>query len=167
MIMVREGERPQPTEAEANRMSRPRNKNTAAEAKPRGQRVSISITLVRKMLPLVSQIIREIHERWNRLSDLESEQIDLDRRRRSLSWPERSRRYQISEEIASEQHHLQQAVAELEQLDVVLVDAIQGEVAFPTTLSGRRGYYIWRLGSPDVGWWCYAHDPTRHPIQSA
>jgi len=146
---------------------RPRNKNGAgAGTKQRPARAGISLTHARKMLPLVTRIVEELQNRWNRLSELEAEQGDLDRRRRGLDWPERSRRYQITEEIAAEQRGLQEAVAELEQLELVLVDAIQGEVAFPTSINGRKAYYLWRAGEPDVKTWCYAHDPVRHPVKN-
>jgi len=146
-------------------MSKPRNKNTAgADERAEPKEPTISLTRARKMLPLVNQIVGDIQGRWNRLSDLETEQLDLDRRRRQLNWPERQRRYLVSEEINREQLGLQDAVGELEQLNVVLVDPMQGEVAFPTALNGRKGYYIFRAGHKDVGWWCYAHDPTRHAI---
>lgn len=147
-------------------MSRQKNKNTAGSgARPRTTRSGISLATARKMLPLVSQILNEIQSRWNRLSELEAEQGDLDKRRRGLDWPARSRRYQIGEEIATEQNRLQETVAELEQLNLVLVDAIQGEVAFPTAINGRKAYYLWRAGENDVKTWCYAHDPARHPVK--
>jgi hypothetical protein len=147
-------------------MSRPRNKNTAgAGAQPKPARTGISLTAARKMIPLVSHIVNEIQARWNRLSELEAEQGDLDKRRRRLDWPERSRRYQITEEIAAENHRLQEAVAELESLELVLVDAIQGEVAFPTVVNNRKAYYLWRAGENDIKTWCHAHDPARHPVK--
>jgi hypothetical protein len=148
-------------------MSKPRNKNAGgAGVKQRPARSGISLTYARKMLPLVRQIISDVQARWNRLSELEQEQGDLDKRRRGLDWPERARRYQITEEIAAEQRGLQDTVDELEKLELVLVDAIQGEVAFPTAINGRKAYYIWRAGENDVKTWCYAHDPARHPVKA-
>jgi hypothetical protein len=125
------------------------------------------LTAARKMLPLVARIVEEIQARWRRLNQLETEQGDLERRRRLLDWPQRSRRYQITEEIAGEQRGLQEAVAELEQLDVVLVDPDAGEAAFPTVIQGKRGYYLWKVGADDIGWWCYADDPIRHRIPAS
>lgn len=146
-------------------MSKPKNKNTAgADERAEPKEPTISLTRARKMIPLVNQIVGDIQGRWNHLSDLETEQVDLDRRRRELAWPQRQRRYVVTEEINREQQGLQDAVGELEQLNVVLVDPMQGEVAFPTSLNGRKGYYIYRAGQKDVGWWCYAHDPTRHAM---
>jgi hypothetical protein len=146
-------------------MSKPKNKNSAgAEERAETREPTISLAHARRMIPLVQQIVGDIQLRWNQLSDLESEQMDLDRRRRELDWPRRKRRYQIADDINREQVGLQDAVGELEHLNVILVDPMQGEVAFPTSLNGRRGYYIWRAGHKDVGWWCYAHDPTRHAL---
>lgn len=146
-------------------MSKPKGKRaggTSTQTRQAGP--SLTLGLARKMLPLVSRIVEEIRDRWNRLTKLEAEQLDLDHRRRNLGWPERSRRYQVAEEISSEHHHLQDAVAELEVLEVVLVDPVLGEAAFPTTISGRRGYFVWRAGRNDIDWWCYANEPTRHAI---
>lgn len=146
-------------------MSKSRNRKPA-DAATRRKALTGGITLAQaqKMLPLVRHIVAEIQTRWNRLSDLEREQVELDRRRRTLDWPQRSRRYEVAEEIAQETRALQEAVAELERLDLVLVDALHGEVAFPTVIHNRRAYFLWRLGEPEVKTWCYAHDPGRHPV---
>jgi hypothetical protein len=148
-------------------MSKSRNKSRAEPSKPRKVAgAGITFTQARKMLPLVSRIVTDIRDRWTNVTRLEAEQADLDHRRRKLEWPERKRRYQIGEDIAAEQHRLQETAAELEQLSVLLVDPVQGEVAFPTMLGGRQAYFLWRLGDADLGWWCFSQDPERHPIPS-
>src|SRR4029077_12410817 len=93
------------------------------------------------MLPLVTHIAEDIQARWQWLLELEKEQNDLERRKRDLSWPERSRRYQVSDEITSEQAKLRDSVLELEDLNVILVDPIVGETAFPTQVQGRKAYF--------------------------
>ncbi|MCS6975712.1 MAG: DUF2203 domain-containing protein [Gemmatales bacterium] len=146
-------------------MSKSRNRNTAnVPARRRPLTGGITLEQAQKMLPLVRRIVADIQNRWSRLSSLETEQLDLDRRKRTLDWPQRSRRYEIAEEIAQETRALQEAVAELERLDLVLVDAVHGEVAFPTIVKNRRAYFLWRAGEPEVKNWCYAHDPGRHPV---
>ena len=145
-------------------MSKPKSRRTAGPAERPQTRATVSLTTARRMLPLVARIVAEIQARWQRLTQLETEQQDLDRRRRALAWPQRERRYQVADEIAAEQRLLQDAVAELEQLEVLLVDPVLGEAAYPTTMNGRRAYFIWRAGTEDVNWWCYAQDPTRHPL---
>ena len=146
-------------------MSRSKNKPTAgASPSRRSAAPVISLAKARKMLPLVSGIVEDIRSRWNRLTELEAEQLDLDHRRRDLTWPERSRRYQIADEIALEQKGIQEAIGELDQLQVILADAVLGEAAFPTIINGRRAYYLWKAGEKDIAFWCYATDPTRRPI---
>jgi hypothetical protein len=146
-------------------MSKSKGKNVAgAGERPREAKVTLSLTLAQKMLPLVSHIVADVQRQWGLINQLEAEQMDLDHRRRQLSWPERSRRYQVADELATAQRSLEAAVIELEQLEVLLVDPVLGEAAFPTVIHGRRGYFIWRAGTAELGWWCYAHDVTRHPI---
>lgn len=149
-------------------MSKPKGKRAAGTERPKGSTANaVSLGTARRMLPLVSHVAADIQSRWDRLSTLEQEQVDLERRRRGLEWPERARRYQIAEEIAVEQRGLQESMAELEQLQVVLVDPAVGEVAFPTIINGRRGYFIWKTGQPDLVAWCFANDPERHKIPTS
>src|SRR5688500_15501839 len=109
-------------------MSKSRNKNTAgADERPSKSEPSISLTRARKMLPFNFQIGQHVQGRWNHLAQLESEQIDLDKRLRGLDWPQCQLRYQVAADIQREHQCLQNAVGELEQLNVVLVDPQQGE----------------------------------------
>ena len=148
-------------------MSRSKGKRAAgASAKPREGTVSVSLELARKMIPLVAQIVGEIHDLYAQLTKLETEQLDLDRRRHGLAWPQRSRRYQVAEELRQVQHRLGDAVAELEQNNVLIVDPVVGEAAFPTTIHGRQAYYVWRTGSNDMTW-CYANEAERRSIPSS
>ncbi|HQR41569.1 MAG TPA: DUF2203 family protein [Gemmatales bacterium] len=116
------------------------------------------------MLPLVTHIAEDIQSRWQRLVELEKEQIDLERRRRDLTWPERSRRYAVNDEINAEQAKLRDSVLELEDLNVILVDPVVGEAAFPTMVQGRKAYFVWRVGAENVKWWCFANEPQRRVI---
>lgn len=146
-------------------MSKARGKKTArANEAPRQTRSALSFGMAQKMVPLVRHIVAEIQSRWDNLTQLEAEQLDLDNRRRGLDWPQRARRYQVAEDISAEQSRLQENVAELEQLEVLLVDPVHGETAFPTLINGRRGYFVWRLGETSIDRWCYAHDATRHAV---
>jgi hypothetical protein len=148
-------------------MSRPKGKRASGtSAKPREGVVSVSLELARKMVPLVAQIVSEIHDLYARLTKLEAEQLDLDRRRHGLAWPERSRRYQVAEELRQVQHRLGDAVAELEQINVLIVDPVVGEAAFPTTIHGRQAYYVWRTGCTEMTW-CYANEAERRSIPAS
>ncbi len=126
--------------------------------------INLNLTQAERMLPLVRQIAEDVKQRWERLGQLEKEQADLDRRRHRLDWPGRSRRYEIADEIAQVRRRLQEAVAELDPLQVILVDPQLGEMAFPTVIHGRKAYYVWSLDVPRIESWCYANEPNRRVI---
>jgi len=48
---------------------------------------------------------------------------------------------------------IQDLVARLEELGVVLKDADMGLVDFPAVRLGRRVYLCWKLGEPEVAFW--------------
>lgn len=146
-------------------MSMPKGKKPTRAAKSRKAPSPLFLlSQADAMLPLVTHIAEDIQARWQRLLELEKEQNDLERRKRDLTWPERSRRYQVSDEIASEQGKLRDSVLELEDLNVILVDPIVGETAFPTQVQGRKAYFVWRVGADNVKWWCFANEPQRRVI---
>src|SRR5262245_46040126 len=98
------------------------NRASGATEKPGGSDNVLSLTTARQMLTLVRKIAEEIVGRGQRLERLHLEKQRLDRKRCTLAWPERSRRYQLQDEIAYEERGLQEAAAELECLGVVLLD---------------------------------------------
>lgn len=146
-------------------MSMPKGKKPARASSRRRSRLKLfQLHQAQAMLALVSHIMEEVQNCWQHLLQLEKEQDDLERRKRELSWPERSRRYQVADEIASEQARLRDAAIELESLNVILVDPVYGEVAFPTQVQGRKAYFVWRVGADSVKWWCFANEPQRRLI---
>jgi hypothetical protein len=146
-------------------MSMPKGNKPARTSSRRRSRSNLfQLQQAEAMLPLVSHIMEDVQNCWQHLLVLEKEQDDLDKRRRDLSWPERSRRYQVSDEIAGGQGRLRDAALELEQLNVVLVDPVYGECAFPTLVQGRKAYFVWRVGADSVKWWCFANEPQRRVI---
>jgi hypothetical protein len=61
---------------------------------------------------------------------------------------------------------LQTAIAELQQMDIVLRDLDRGLVDFPAMRDGREVYLCWEEGEQEIGFW---HDPEsgyggRQPI---
>jgi len=149
-------------------MSKPKGKNPTRSSQRRSQaRVHLTLAEAEKRLPLVRPIALDVQTRWTRLASLEREQADLERRRLKLDWPERARRYEIADEIARERQQLQEDVLELEQIQVILVDPVQGEAAFPTVIQGRSAYFVWTLHDERVNWWCFANEPHRRPIPPA
>src|SRR5947209_14982369 len=88
--------------------------NTPNQAS-RGEAI-LTLAVARRMLPLVRRIISDLLGSRAALARMQPEYDDLTRRRRSLSWAGRRRRYELQEEIAWDEETLQHALAELEVL---------------------------------------------------
>jgi hypothetical protein len=119
------------------------------------------------MLPLVGRIVDDILLRQKSLRDLQPEERSLDRRKRALDWPQRQRRYQLKEEMATLDSELQQAFAELDELGVVLLDSGNGRVGFPTMVNNRRAYFSWQPGEDGLHSWHFAEERQCRPIPAA
>jgi hypothetical protein len=115
-------------------------------------------------LPLVRRIAQDVIEAHEQLSRLRPEVDRLDRQRRTLAWPERSRRYQLQEEIASWKRTLAEFQAELEQLGLTLLDGPAGTIGFPTIVNDRRAYFSWEPGEEEIAFWNYQGESVRNPI---
>jgi hypothetical protein len=116
------------------------------------------------MLPLVSRIAADIVTHHNDLAHLRREVALLEEKRRTLDWPQRSRRYEAEEELAAKEGELIQACAELERLGVALLQGPSGLVGFPTIVNDRRAFFSWRPGEEKLEWWSFAGETQRHPV---
>ncbi|MGH7173452.1 MAG: DUF2203 family protein [Gemmataceae bacterium] len=116
------------------------------------------------MLPLVGRIVADIMHGHERLGQLRSERDGLESQRHTLDWPQRSRRYQVQEEITAVEKDLRQANSELETLGVAVLHGPSGLVGFPTIVNDRRAFFSWRPGEDDVVFWNFAGDPVRHVV---
>lgn len=116
------------------------------------------------MLPLVRQIVADILRHGERLASLRPEKGRLDRARLSLAWPERRRRYQLTEEIGHAEAALSAARAEMDGLGLALIDADLGQVGFPTIVNNRRAYFSWRPGDDDLGYWHFNEGTQRRRV---
>jgi hypothetical protein len=143
--------------------------NTAhgASESPSRREIALNLTTVRSMLPLVRRIVEDIVQHQRRLAQLLPEQERLDRQRRDLAWPERARRYQVQEEVAATDHCLQEALAELAGLGVVLLDPVECQVGFPTIVNSRRAFFSWRPGENGVSSWHFPGETVRRPIPAS
>src|SRR5438093_9974200 len=101
------------------------NRAPGASERPERERV-LTWGVSKSMLPLVGRIASDIIAHHQRLARLRPEQDRLEQRRRTLAWPERARRYQLQEEIASAEAELRKAVTELDALGVALLDPATG-----------------------------------------
>ncbi|HXG11946.1 MAG TPA: DUF2203 family protein [Gemmataceae bacterium] len=140
------------------------NRAPGAPEKPGGPDNVFSLTTARRMLPLVRQIVADILGRGQRLKRLHAEKDCLDRQRRTLAWPGRSRRYQLQDEIADEERGLQEAVAELDSLGLVLLDEDEGRVGFPTLVNERRAFFTWQPGEDGLKHWHFLGESIRRVI---
>jgi hypothetical protein len=143
--------------------------NTASGAfdKPDRRETLLNLTTARRMLALVRRIVADVSQALEELGRLCPEQERLDQQRRTLSWPERSRRYQLREEITAAEQALQQARSELENLGVVLVDEEAGWVGFPTVVNGRRAFFSWKPGEDSLKFWHFAGETVRRLIPAS
>jgi hypothetical protein len=122
------------------------------------------LTTARRMLTLVERIVSDIGHARQDLAEMLPEQERLDRQKRLLSWPERSRRYGLRDDIAAREDLVQEALAELDHLGVELLNPKLGRVGFPTLVNHRKAYFSWQPGEETVQFWHYAGDSERQPI---
>jgi hypothetical protein len=135
-----------------------------ASAKSKRKDVNLDLPTARQMLPLVKSIVADIVDRRSHLNRLHPEQETLERHRRDLTWPERERRYRIQEEITATEGAYKQAVSELRELGLAIVDVSSGRVAFPTRINGRAAVFTWQPGEDSVAYWSYEDEELRRPI---
>jgi hypothetical protein len=130
-----------------------------------GRKVRVfDLTTARQMLTLVERIVLDIGHARQDLAEMLPEQDRLDRQKRILPWPERSRRYGLRDDIAAREVSLQEALAELEHLGVELLNPERGRVGFPTLVNHRKAYFSWQPGEETVQFWHYAGDAERQTI---
>jgi hypothetical protein len=145
-------------------MSNTPNRATNPAGKPRKKDISLDLPTARQMLPLVRGIVSDIVTLRQAITRLAPEQARLERHRRDLVWLERQRRYQVNDEIAAAEKTLTNAVSELTDLGVSLVDEEAGEVDFPTRINGRPAAFSWKLGEDALRHWHYQGEEQRRPI---
>ena len=138
-----------------------------ASDKPERGEVNLNLKTVQRMLPLVQRIVDDILASKKAVLQLQPLEQSLDRQRRELTWPERQRRYQIKDEITQADSSLQDAISELRELGVVLLDSDQGRVGFPTLVNNRRAYFSWHPGEEGLHSWQFADEDLTRPIPTA
>jgi hypothetical protein len=119
------------------------------------------------MLPLVGRIAADVLRLTAHLNAVQPELARLDRKRRTLDWPSRARRYQLQEDAALATLYLQDAYAELEVLGVALLDGDSGLVGFPTLVNNRRAFFSWKPGEEGLKFWNYSGELARRPVPDA
>jgi len=121
-----------------------------------------------RMLPLVRKVAEDILGVQAELRQLRNECRDLDQNRRELAWPERQRRYQLHEAIATTERRARSYVQELEGLGVAVVDPKAAQLGFPTIVNGKLAFFSWVPGEDSVTFWHYERDEIRRrPVPEA
>ncbi len=138
-----------------------------ASDKPERAETNLNLKTVQRMLPLVQRIVDDILASQKALRRLQPEEEALDRQKRVLAWPERQRRYRIKDEMAQADLSLQDALTELRELGVILLDGDEGRVGFPTLVNNRRAYFSWQRGEEGLHSWQFADEDVTRPIPLA
>jgi hypothetical protein len=140
------------------------NMASGAPEKPGRSGRVISLLTARRMLPLVRRIITDVLGCQAGLDVMQPERDRLDRNKRSLSWPQRQRRYHLRDEIARAEQALEGALGELQELGVVLLDPALGRVGFPTVVNDRPAFFSWHPGEETIQSWHFAQEAKCRPI---
>lgn len=140
---------------------------SGASEKPERGDIVLSLRTVQRMLPLIQRIVGDILATQKTVSRLHPEEESLDRHKRTLTWPERQRRYQLKDELANAERDLNNAREELDELGVALLDVELGRVGFPTMVNNRPAYFSWQLGEDGLHSWHFAEERVCRPIPPA
>jgi hypothetical protein len=140
------------------------NQTSGASEQDGGRDIVLTWTTSHRMLPLVQRIIDDIMSHRQALARLLPEKSRLDKQRRGLAWPDRSRRYRLQEEITDLERGLDEAHIELDVLGVAVFDADRGLVGFPTLVNNRRAFFSWRPGDDGLKSWHFAGENLRRPV---
>lgn len=139
----------------------------SASERPERREVILNLATAGRMISLVRRIVTDIREQRRTLEPLRRDLELLDQSKRSLDWPQRQRRYQMRDEVALGEQRLNQALAELDELGVALIDIDLGQVGFPTLVNDRRAFFSWKLGEEGLSYWQFAGEGIRRPIPSS
>ena len=126
--------------------------------------IVLDLPTIRKMLPLVRHIVSDLLDVEQTLGGLLWEQGGLERNRRELTWPERERRYFLSDEVAKAEQRRKDAVSELKELGVQVLDTAHGRVGFPTIVNTKPAFFSWKPDEADIEYWHFAGDDERRRL---
>lgn len=124
----------------------------------------LSLTTVQRMLPLVRRVIADFLNARGEAQKLYPQEARLDRAKRVLDWDARKDRYRLKDDIQRCENKMQEAVDELTELGVMLLDADLGRVGFPTLVNNRPAYFSWRAGEDGLHTWHFAEEEVFRPI---
>jgi len=115
---------------------------------------TFSVDQANATLPLVRAIVgdlvelgRDVYERRQRLAVL------LDGRSSDENDPYHEELVEIERVLAMDNRRLREYADELRQLGVEPAGGTDGWVDFPAVIEGRKAFFCWRHGDPEVLYW--------------
>jgi hypothetical protein len=124
----------------SSKPGRPKKHYTVAQA-------NASLPLVRAIVRDITEMYRDLRERQERLSRVQSGP------RASPGDAYQEELQQIEAALERDQARILECEAELASLDIELKDYRVGLIDFPSLRDGREVYLCWRLGEPAVAFW--------------
>jgi hypothetical protein len=106
-----------------------------------------TLPLLRSILRDVTMLARDLHERQERLAQVQSPL------RGKTTDAYREEVEQIQAEFDRDQERMREYEEELKSLGIELKDYLTGLVDFPSRMNDREVYLCWRLGEPEVAHW--------------
>jgi len=116
--------------------------------------IIFSLEQANAMLPLLRLIVADISLAHRELSERRHQLHRLVRRREdSNAQVYNDEVAEIRSDLRTETRQLDEYIAELEGLGVVLRSAYDGIIDFPMVMGEKAAFYVWRMGELDVGYW--------------
>jgi hypothetical protein len=105
-----------------------------------------ALPLVRAIVTDITELARELHDRYERIQRLRSCE-------KNLSPAHQEELDHIVSEFERGRDRMNELDRELRQLGVELKDPYTGLIDFRSMMNGREVYLCWRLGEPTVAHW--------------
>jgi hypothetical protein len=106
------------------------------------------------MLPLLRLIVADISYGHRELTARRADLHSLIRRKKLQTDELYSDEVEETrQDLVTESHQLDEYIAELENLGVILRSAQDGIVNFPTLVDDKGAFFIWRMGDSDITHW--------------
>jgi len=143
--------------------------NAASNASelPEHREVVLNLNTAYRMLPLVQRVVDDILADRKTLNRLQPELDRLERHKRDLVWQERQHRYRAQEELAKVDQHLNNALEELHDLGLSLLEPDLGRIGFPTLVNDRKAFFTWQPGEETLYTWQFAEENGSRAIPAS
>jgi hypothetical protein len=113
-------------------------------------------------LPLVRRIVQDIRQLRRRLVLAQTEQRKW--RNADRAAIEAGRRFSLADDVRQLRDELRSVIDELHSVGATLLDAVRGDIGFPTIVNGSLAYLVYRSEDDTVSFWRYRDQPKLRPI---